>query len=265
MKDFILIIPCYNNRDGLLRSLHSIGFDRQRYEVLVVDDGSSDELTEADICTGALSGLHLQVIRNESNKGVVHSLNLALSVLLKRTDIKYIARLDAGDLCAEERFIMQVNYLDKHKDIALIGSRVLFEHFETGRSYLYKNKTDYQDIQKEMHFKCSFIHPSVMFRMALLHEIGLYPEDYPHCEDYAFFFKIIRNHKAVIFPEILLISEISNEGVSSRNRTRQILSRIQVVNRFGSNTLLKLGGIFKLLLLLLIPVGTVRKLNTLNK
>jgi glycosyltransferase involved in cell wall biosynthesis len=249
----------------LLRSLNSIGYDRQRFEVLIIDDGSEERLVESELCKGLLNGIQITVLRNETNKGVVYSLNLALKALLTRTDIKYIARLDAGDLCAEERFVMQVEYLNKHADIALVGSRVLFEHFETGRKYLYKNKTEYPDIQKEMHFKCSFIHPSVMFRVELLSDIGLYPENYPHCEDYAFFFKIIRSHKAVIFPQILLVSEISGHGVSDRNRTRQIFSRIKVVSRFGSNTLLQAGGIFKLLILLLVPRNTVRKLITLNR
>jgi glycosyltransferase involved in cell wall biosynthesis len=265
VKDFVLIIPCYNNREGLLRSLHSIGYERNKFEVLIVDDGSAEPLLAQELCEGDLSGMQLQVYRNETNKGVAVSLNRALSVLLKRDDVKYIARLDAGDLCAEERFTMQVSYMDEHPEVALVGSRVLFEHFETGKSYLYKNKTSYPDIQKEMHFKCSFIHPSVMFRKELLHDIGLYPENYPHCEDYAFFFKIIKKHEAVIFPEILLVSEISREGVSAQNRTRQIFSRMQVVNKFGSNTLFKIGGLFKLLLLLLVPVRAVHKMNTINK
>jgi glycosyltransferase involved in cell wall biosynthesis len=264
LKDFILIIPYLNNKEGLLRSLKSIQYPRDLLEVIVVDDGSPVALIQEDVAGFLDSFSQLMILRSEENRGVAPSLNLALTELLNRKDYKYIARLDCGDLCVNDRLLKQVRYLDQHPEISLLGTRVLFKNFLTGKEYQYQNKSDYKDIKREMHFKCSFIHPSVMFRREVLSEVGLYPENYLHCEDYAFFYKIIRQYRAANLPEILLISEINEGGISTTNRKRQMLSRIKVISRFGTNPFLKAGGILRLLMLLIAPFRLVRFLNTLK-
>jgi len=264
LKDFILVIPYLNNKEGLLRSLKSVQYPKDLVEVVIVDDGSRFALTREDIGGLLESFSQITILRSEENKGVAPSLNLALTGLLNRTDYKYIARLDCGDLCVNDRLSKQVRYLDQHPEIFLLGTRVLFKNFQTGKEYQYQNKSDYKDIKREMHFKCSFIHPSVMFRREVLNRVGLYPENYLHCEDYAFFYKIIRQYKAANLPEILLVSEINEEGVSAQNRKRQMLSRIRVISRFGSNPFLKGAGVWRLLILLITPFRLVRFLNTLK-
>ena len=265
MKDFILIIPYLNNKDGLLRSLGSVKYPSDLFEVIIVDDGSSIPLTPDDLAEVEELCLQIRILRLNENSGVAKALNAALAELSGRVDYRYIARLDCGDLCVNERFLKQVAFLDKHTDVGLVGSGVLFKNFKTEKSYTYTHHSDYREIQREMHFKCSFIHPSVMFRREILSSVGVYPENYLHCEDYAFFYKIIRLHASCIMPEVLLISEINDLGVSAKNRKRQILSRIRVVNRFGTDFRLKLAGILKLSLLLLIPLRMIRFLNTSKK
>jgi glycosyltransferase involved in cell wall biosynthesis len=262
LKDFILIIPFLDNKAGLLKSLRSIEFPRERFEVIIVDDGSCTPLTAEDLIEFGKSGSVIRILRLNENKGVAHALNYALAELKKRDDYKYIARLDCGDLCLTDRFKKQVTFLDEHPEIHLLGTRVLFKNFETGKEYIYQNKIIEEEIRKEMHFKCSFIHPSVMFRKEVLKEVGVYPENYLHCEDYAFFYKIIRQKQASILPEVLLISEISDQGVSSNNRQKQLFSRMRVVTRFGTNPVYVFGGMIRLMFLMLMPLPLVRFLKT---
>jgi len=248
----------------LLRSLHSIQYPSDLIAVVIVDDGSAAALTREDLAGVAESFSELRIIRLPENQGVARALNSALTTLLKREDYKYIARLDCGDICVEERFAKQVTYLEAHPDVWLVGTGVQFKNFDTGKGYTYQHKLEYDDIQREMHFKCSFIHPSVMFRKEVLQRIGLYPENFPHCEDYAFFYQITRMGKAINLPDILLVSEISENGVSSQNRKLQLLSRLKIISKFGTNPVLKTGGVMRMLLLLLAPFRLVRYLNTLK-
>jgi glycosyltransferase involved in cell wall biosynthesis len=265
LKDFILIIPYYNNKEGLLRSLHSIRYPQLLHEVIIVDDGSTDVLETTDLQKSAEEQKHIHILRSPVNGGVAAALNRALASLKGRLDFKYIARLDCGDVCVDERFERQVEYLDTHPGIGLLGTRVLFKSFETGKEYLYQNSVKESDIRKEMHFKCSFIHPSVMFRRTVFETVGLYPENYMHCEDYAYFFRIMKRHGSCNLPEVLVLSEINKNGVSAANRRRQLISRMRVVLKFGTKPVLKVAGIFKLFVLLVVPLRTVKYLNALNK
>jgi glycosyltransferase involved in cell wall biosynthesis len=265
LKDFILIIPYYNNKEGLLRSLSSVRYPQHLHEVIIVDDGSAEVLEAVDLQKSVAELEHIHIIRIPENKGVAVALNRALASLKGRIDFKYIARLDCGDVCVDERFERQVEYLDTHPETGLLGTRVLFRSFETGKEYLYQNSVMESDIRKEMHFKCSFIHPSVMFRRTVFEAIGLYPENYMHCEDYAYFFRIMKEYQSCNLPEVLLLSEISKNGVSAANRRRQLASRMRVVLKFGTEPLLKVAGIFKLVVLFVVPLRTVKYLNTLIK
>jgi glycosyltransferase involved in cell wall biosynthesis len=265
LKDFILIIPYFNDKVGLLKSLDSVHYKPDLFGVIVVDDGSSPPLSVNDLKTPELNAYRIHILRSDANQGVVKALNLALGYLEGKADFKYIARLDCGDICINNRFEKQVHFLDTHPGVGLVGSRVKFRNYENDTEYLYENETLHAAIEREMHFRCSFIHPAVMFRREVTEDLGRYPENYEHCEDYAYFYRIIKKYESANLPEVLLISEVSEKGVSARNRTKQMLSRMRVVNDFGTDTLLKMAGLLKLSVLLLVPRRAIKFLNRLNK
>jgi glycosyltransferase involved in cell wall biosynthesis len=242
--DFILLIPCYNNQKGLLESIKSVQYAADKFEILIIDDGSST-LVSIDALKNNNPQFTIQLIRINQNQGILNALNTGLELLKTRTDYKYIARLDAGDSCYPERFTKQVQFLDNHADIFLLGTWCRFENTETGKGYDYITKVAHDDILKEMHFKCSFIHPTVMFRKEVLDVIGLYP-DYPYTEDYAYFWKILKKFNGAILPEVLVKISASEKNISSKNYSEQLRSRKKIVAEFGDVFILKF---FSLLLL----------------
>ena len=64
LKDFLLIIPCFNNREGLLKTLNSIDYPPQRFVVVIVDDGSPEPLVLEDIRELVPVGFNLELIRS---------------------------------------------------------------------------------------------------------------------------------------------------------------------------------------------------------
>jgi glycosyltransferase involved in cell wall biosynthesis len=259
IKDFILLIPCYNNPDGLSRSIKSIHYPIEKFELLIVDDGSTVPVS-IDKLEDINPAITIQIIRLDQNQGIANALNTGLKTLKDRTDYNYIARLDAGDTCHAERFTKQVQFLDSHRDIFLLGSWCRFENTKTGKGYDYITKTKHEEIVKEMHYKCSFIHPTVMFRKEVLSDIGFYPENYSHAEDYAFFWSILKKQKATTLPEILIFVELGNT-VSSKNYKKQLKSREKIIKEFGEITVLKFWGILLLQLKLLLPTSIIRKIK----
>lgn len=253
MLDFYLLIPCYNNTEGLIRSLRSVVYPKEKCKVLIVDDGSLTPVTIELLPADIRQQLQIEIIRLNENKGITEALNTGLRLILQRNDALYTARLDCGDTCKEERFFKQVKFLNENTYVSLVGSYCKFVDTKNHRQFIYRAKELQQDILIEMHWKCSFIHSTVVFRNSTLKETDLYPYDYPHAEDYALFFQFVIHYNTHILKEILVDYEINTEGISIKNRKTQILSKIRIIRKFGTRKHLVVLGIIKQTLLLALP------------
>ena len=251
--DFYILIPFYNNLPGLIRSLKSIVYDPFAYGLLIVDDGSKESLLHEDLVPYLPQSLSLTILRLRENQGITRALNTGLKWLEENGNSRYVARLDCGDLCTSDRFSRQVAFLDGHPAVGLVGSWCIFKNFRTGDSYRYITPTEYKKILREMHFRNVFIHPTVMWRTDITRKVGVYPEIFPHAEDYGFFYEIISEEEAAVLPTELVICEINPQGISLHFRREQLKSRMKVVRRYGKNRLFRLLGVLKLWLLLVIP------------
>jgi glycosyltransferase involved in cell wall biosynthesis len=259
-KDFILLIPCYNNYDGLVKSIRSVCYSKNKFEILIVDDGS-DVLIDQQKLQELNPEINIQIIRLQENNGIAVALNAGLKTLNIRNDFKYIARLDCGDVCHPDRFTKQVAFLNEHNEIGLLGTWCRFIDKNTGKSYLYKTKQKQEDIVKEMHFKCSFIHPTVMFRKNVLDVVGYYPKEFIHAEDYAYFWQILKKMKGAVLGETLVDVEFSGSNVSAKNYRRQLRSRMKVVRMFGEKKRYVLSGIFLVLIRYLLPFRLIKEMK----
>jgi len=264
--DFFILIPCYNDLPGLCRSLRSVRYDRSRYGILIVDDGSPVPvrlpMIEVALADGALPPSSF-VIRLAENQGITATLNAGLEWLKQRKDYRFVARLDCGDICHADRFIHQVDYLTNHDEIDLLGSWARFENFETGAFYSYRTPQQLDKIVKGMHFRNLFIHPTVMWRATVHDKVPAYPADLPHAEDYGFFCEILRHGRAAILPEELVTCKIDAQGLSLRNRREQLKGRIKTVLRYRKNRILGLLGTLKLGLMLFIPYRIILLLKSI--
>jgi glycosyltransferase involved in cell wall biosynthesis len=251
--DFYLIIPCYNNLQGLIKSLQSIVYDNNKFKILVIDDGSFVPVQIKDLQPFVSTDLPVEIINLPQNSGITKALNIGLQFLENKNDYEFIARLDCGDICAPERFYKQVEFLRQHPQIDLVGSWCIFKNFSTGLSYQYSTPTNHKKITSGMHFRNMFIHPTVMWRKDAMQKTAAYPEQFPHAEDYGFFYSILNKGKCAVIAENLVTCEINTQGISLRNRKEQLKSRIKVVNHFGKNKLLSIIGVLKLRILITIP------------
>ena len=253
-KDFILLIPQFNNYAGLINSIKSVQYQNNRFEILIVDDGSDIPL---DNQTLQEFNPNIHLIRLPKNLGVLKALNTGLAYLQSRNDFKYIARLDCGDICHPDRFNKQVTFLDEHPEISLLGTWCHFIEKTSKKYYLYKTKIKHNDILKEMHYKCSFIHPTVMFRKEILEKIGYYPNGFIHAEDYAYFWMILKKMKGEILPKVLVDIEYSTNNISAIYYRKQLKSKIKITIKFGDNLFLIILGLYFKLIRFLIPLRTI--------
>lgn len=231
----VVIIPHFNNLEGLERSIESI-YSKYPTLVLVVDDGSDftsqpslerlKELSNENVC--------IQILPMDLNSGITDALNFGFDFIRRKVACSYIARLDCGDTCVSNRFSLQMDHLEKHPEVFLVGSWVKFVNQNGIVKFKLRPPRTHKSIKRMMNFKCSLIHPSVMFRRSILDYIGNYPSKYEATEDYAFFFKIINNFQVANIPGFLTFCEMNENGISHQKKFKQGLNKIRVISKFGS-------------------------------
>lgn len=179
-----VLMPLHNEGRYLQAALDSLY--RQTFtdwELLAVDDGSDDD-TLRILVDSKLIDDRVRIIKCRRN-GLVSALNAGLKEC--RGDL--LARMDGDDICHPRRLEMQVAYLDTHPDTGLVACS--FRHFpRTGLKQgmiayeSWQNSLDEDKlITRDLFVESPFVHPSVMFRMAVLEHAGGYhdrswPEDY---------------------------------------------------------------------------------------
>jgi hypothetical protein len=144
-----------------------------------------------------------------------------------------------------------------------LAAGVIFRIRKKKIKYNYKTPEHHRQIQKAMYFRNVFIHPTVIFRCGILNKAGLYPESYPHAEDYAWFWKIVNLVKTAIIPLYLVTCEENTHGISQKNRNLQLRSRMAIVKEFGLNFAFKQLGILKIRILMKIPYSFILQVKKL--
>jgi glycosyltransferase involved in cell wall biosynthesis len=222
MNRIALLIPVFQNQAGLDRSIQALR-NSSVIDVIVVDDGSSPAIREPQI-----QGPHrLTILRQPVNQGITTALNAGLEHVLAG-DYQYVARLDAGDIAAPERFSTQASFLDQHEHIALVGTAVQYVSSDGTVLFTHRLPQTHRAIRHEMFWNSAFCHPSVMMRTSAIRSIGLYSEEYPAAEDYDLFYRLIQRYEAANLQDVLTIKELAKDSISVQRRTRQLWSRLKI-------------------------------------
>ncbi|MBI4978307.1 MAG: glycosyltransferase [Spirochaetes bacterium] len=230
MNDIAVLIPYYNDPEGISRTVRSIQ-EEISIDIIIVDDGSS-LLPNWDEIAQYASHHTIKTISLEKNEGIEHALNAGLKYIISK-GYMFTARLDAGDIVVQHRFIKQRDYLMQHPIVCLVGTWGRLVDCSGKALGIRKYPTEHKDIERYMYFFSGFMHPSVMFRTLAVEQVGMYPTQYKYCEDYAFFFKFIKYFKTANLPEVLMEYEINPRGISqSKYRIGQFNSIRVIMHNF---------------------------------
>lgn len=124
-----VVLPCYEAERFLAEALGSLlGQTYANLEILALDDGSSDG-TLRILEELAVRDTRIRVLRNETNQGVIRTLNRGVAEA--RGEI--VARMDADDVAAPRRIERQVEVLAARPEIDLVGTGVEVVDGSTGR------------------------------------------------------------------------------------------------------------------------------------
>lgn len=188
------------------------------FEFLVIDDGSTDA-TPAVLASFA--DPRLRVVRQE-NRGLAAALNRGL--YLARG--KYVARMDADDVCLPRRLERQVAFMDRHPTVAASGTWVRARG--GGRTQEWRYPTDPAEVRCRLLFHTVLAHPSVILRRDVLAREGLaYDEAFHYAQDYDLWERASRRVDVANLGEVLLEYRVGAwEGAGKRDRQRPFIERI---------------------------------------
>ena len=199
-RKLTVLMSVYNTREEWLKkSIESILKQTyKKFDFLIIDDGC-DAKTKSLIHSYALSDSRIRIETNPTNCGLVFSLNKGIS--LSKTD--WIARMDSDDIASSDRLSKQMQYIEKHPNVAVLGS--FAKYLETKKyAPLTSPPVTHSEIIAMLPFVCVLIHPTIIFSKEKVLSVGGYP-DIKYAEDYALWLRMMFNgYEFYCLPEVLL-------------------------------------------------------------
>jgi glycosyltransferase involved in cell wall biosynthesis len=184
------------------------------FEFIIIDDGSTDQSWAILESFGRRDQRLL--LHKQSNAGLIDSLNRACS-LARGT---YVARMDADDISLPRRFERQVAFLEKNKDIGVVGTWIQDIGSQGEPGPIWPLPTTAGTIRWFLMFGNCLAHPSVMMRRDLIQRLG-YNSNAMHVEDYDLWIRACDSTGLANISEVLVKYRVLSHSVSSRNLSVQ--------------------------------------------
>jgi len=232
MPKVSVIMPVYNGSKYLTEAIDSIL--RQTFndfEFLIVDDGSSDNSLEI---IRSYQDPRIRVIQNPQNLGISASLNNGIFA----AQGEYIARMDCDDISLGDRFQKQIDFLDSHPEVIIVGSNMNIIGSLFNQKLRYPLTHD--DIVNSMLTSNPMGHPSVMFRRVDVSKLGGYRSmkewNKVSTEDYDLWLRMVAaNYRLANLPECLM-----NYRIHANSLTQMAFANNQLFK--GFNTCFYISG-----------------------
>ena len=177
-----VIIPTYNRAHVLERALDSVLVqDYKPIEIIVVDDGSTDDTTKVlDRYEGKIRVL------TQTNKGVSAARNLGI----RESCGRFIALLDSDDAWTSDKVRRQIDFFKANPDVLICQTEEIWIRNGKRVNPKFKHKKP-SGMIFEPSLKLCLVSPSaVMIEKSLFNIKGMFNEDFPVCEDYDLWLRI---------------------------------------------------------------------------
>jgi glycosyltransferase involved in cell wall biosynthesis len=202
-------------------------------ELIIIDDGSTDESLNV---LGDFSSLsYLRIIKFERNRGFCIALNEGVKVATG----EYIMRADPDDIITKDRIKIQVEFLESHKDIDVVGSNVMYFSNLTKKNLCKSNfPLNHASILKEYRNGDHGVqHPSTMIRARVMKKY-VYDQKNVKAEDYELFARMIHDgYKFANIAQPLTKMRVHSQSVSSNIRYDTVKRTFEIRDEiFGTST-----------------------------
>ena len=206
---FSIIIPCFNAQESIEKTLLCVLHQTYKeYELIIVDDGSSDKTREIiELFLQDKNVRYTYIYQDNSGPSAARNKGI------EKATGKYIAFLDADDVWHPQKLELVLNLLENNKEIDLLGhSYTLNENF----SEKYTNKTPRKISFFQLLMRNFAVTPSIVVRKEALE---LFDEKMKFAEDHELWLRIA-SKKNIYFLDLPLVllgrKPLSSGGLSAQ-------------------------------------------------
>jgi len=227
-----VIIPTYNRAFIIEEAVGCVlAQTHPEIELIIIDDGSTDDTLEKLSPYKSQLTYHYQPYRGPAaarNQGII------------RSSAALLAFLDSDDLWHPQKITRQLEFMNAHPQLLISQSEELWlrrsktiqpqpRHRKSGGNLFYRS------------LKLCLISPSaVIMRRELIHQVGLFDESLPACEDYDFWLRVLSRFPVGYLADQLVTKragdwEQQSQAVEALDKYR-ILSLTKLLSAVSLNT-----------------------------
>lgn len=220
-----VLMTIYNAAPYLRRTLDSLSAQTfGDWELVAVENGSRDASPRVLSDWG---DERLRAVELPQNIGRTAALRLGL----ERARGQYVAVLDADDLSSPERLRREVEFLDSHEDVVLVGAWADFIDSQDRVVDHYHPPATHEELIDAFGGENPIVHSSAMYRTAVAREVGGYPEDLRHAQDQGLWLRLLKRGRMAVLPEVLCLYRKAPGGMtqSGHYRVDNAIERVQLL------------------------------------
>ena len=204
-----VIIPTHNRWPMLGEAVESVlAQTSPDYELIVVDDGSTDETTQRLRDYGA----HITVL-TQPRRGVAAARNVGA----RAAAAKYLAFLDSDDLWHPNKLQRQLDFMESNTAVEICQTEEIWIRNGVRVNPRRKHRKPSGDIFRASLDLCLVSPSAVMMRRELFERVGGFDESLPVCEDYDLWLRISKDIKVPLVPEALVTKRGGHADQLSRS------------------------------------------------
>ena len=195
-----VVIPTYNRQDLVTEAIESVLTQTfSDFEIIVVDDGSTDETSSRMKAYEGRVTYHVQ-----KNQGVAAARNAGIR--LARGE--FVCFLDSDDLWEPSKLATQIHFAEAHPEYALVATEIQgfdsnSEKIGSGKASLYTIRNGM--VAEHLLFGNWIQTSTVMLRRTALDEVGWFDEDIGQFgEDWLLWMRVASRFPIYFLPEPLV-------------------------------------------------------------
>lgn len=225
-----IVVPSYNHASYIEKCIECIkNQDYDNYELIVIDDGSTDNSPEILSELQKKYGFYLKLNKNQ---GLVKTLNFGLKEIAKG---KYFTICASDDFWLPNKLTLQVEFLEKNPNYAMVygKAKVIDEN-----DNILKERTEATnlnlkggDIFKELLLNEFHLPVSYLFRGKVIQKMGFYRENI-WAEDFDMNLRIAKKYHIGFINEYLFCYRVNNSIPSKNLNFKTIYSHKSSIEQF---------------------------------
>lgn len=215
------------------------------HKIHLVQDGDVDQELEAYVDKLAEEFDNIKISKLKKS-----GLPAMLNHSIMDCETPYYARMDSDDISFPQRMQKQVEYLEQHPEISILGAWAKEFSSEGGieNSFIKRTPIEPKLMIEWVHFRNPFIHSTILFRLDVFKQIGMYNPAYKTDQDLELWGRAINASVGIAnLPEPLIYFRTDNM-LLKRSKLDAVFRQIKA--RYAVRTWSLRLNLFKVLALL---------------